>query len=252
VTRSPRWLAEVSSGAATTFRIGTDGDQYVAEWTGVARLVAGRAGEGACFTFEAGTSEAMQDKIRGGAGSLLLRHLRGQMGLHGAAVQRGGRALVLLGPSSAGKSTLVEALVNDHEFELLADDAVAVDGEAPSYVVAPTERRVWLARPGDHSARKVPRDASRVAKGPATLAAFVALSFSGDRVALTPRAHMARARDLVAAFVRFALDDHALLRLEAQRITELSMSVPFLSLARPRAVEHIGTSARLLSEWASL
>lgn len=249
---SLRWLAETARGSVATFRIGREGDSYVAEWAGVARLVAGRAGDDASFTFEPPTPEALREKIRSGAGALLLRHLRGEIGLHGAAVQRGGRALVLLGPSAAGKSTLVEALIEEHGFELLADDAVALDGNAPSFVVTPTERRVWLAPAGDGSSRKVATDVARVASLPATLAAFVALSFDGDRVALTPRAPMARARDLVGAFVRFALDDRELLRLEAERVTELSAAVPFLSLARPHAREHLAASARALSEWLPL
>lgn len=57
---------------------------------------------------------------------------RGFLGMHGAAISRGGRALVLRAPSATGKSTLAYAASRRSRFQALAEDLVwlAPDGSA--------------------------------------------------------------------------------------------------------------------------
>ncbi len=241
-----RWLA-VHEEAVGSFRIGEDGDDYVAEWTGIATLRAKARGEAPRLTFEPTCPEEAQKKIEGGSAMLLLRHLRGEMALHGAAIAKDGRALLLLGRSGDGKSTLAHALTQDHGWELLADDAVALAEGADGYDVLPTESLLWLSPGGARP--KLSRPARSVARGPARLRAAITLAFSEHETpVLAPLAPMLRARAWIQSFVRFAIGDHDLLALEARRVAELSTSVLAVQLSRPKDLARVGEVAALLSE----
>jgi hypothetical protein len=65
---------------------------------------------------------------------------RGMLVLHGNALERDGRAIVCLGPSKAGKSTLAYGLMRQG-WQLLADDLVAI---TPSGQVLPGIPRIKL------------------------------------------------------------------------------------------------------------
>lgn len=127
-----RWLAEYANGDEVTFRIGRDGDDLVAEWIGLARLVARRDGSGARLERAPDADERELTKIERGSARLLLRHLEGRLAFHGAAVALEGRALVLLGRSGDGKSTLGAWLCAHAGAALFADDAVALDPALPA------------------------------------------------------------------------------------------------------------------------
>src|SRR4051812_40864640 len=107
---SVRWLAEYAEDGAVAFRIGRDGEELVAEWVGLARLTASRDRCQHRFEAEPGVDDAEVDKVRRGGANLLLRHLQGKLAIHGAAVARAGRAIILLGRSGQGKSTLAASL----------------------------------------------------------------------------------------------------------------------------------------------
>lgn len=70
--------------------------------------------------------------------------------LHAGAVARAGRALLVVGPGGAGKSTLATGLL-DHGFRYLGDDVVPIDlgtGRIVPFPAAPSVRRHpgrWLA-----------------------------------------------------------------------------------------------------------
>jgi hypothetical protein len=55
-------------------------------------------------------------------------HLYGIVTLHGAAVERHGHAVLLLGHSGAGKTTTAVRLCHDHGFSLLGNDLVVTGG----------------------------------------------------------------------------------------------------------------------------
>ncbi len=240
-----RWLA-VHDEPFGSFRIGKDGDDHVAEWTGVATLRAKARGEAPRLTFEPSCPEEARKKIEGGSAMLLLRHLRGEIALHGAAIAKNGRALLLLGRSGDGKSTLAHALVHDHGWELLADDAIALADAAGGYDVLPTESVLWLSPGG--AGPKLVRHARSLARGPTRLAAVITLAFAErETPVLAPLAPMLRARAWVQSFVRFAIDDRELLALEARRVAELSLSVVAVQLSRPKDLARVGEVAALLT-----
>ncbi len=240
-----RWLA-VHDGPTGSFRIGEDGDDYVAEWTGLATLRAKARGEAAHLTFDPGCPRDARKKIEGGGAMLLLRHLRGEIALHGAAIAKSGRALLLLGRSGEGKSTLAHALVADHGWDLLADDAIAIAATTHGHQVLPTETMMWLAPDATHP--KTALAARAVALGPMPLAGAITLAFcDGDGPSLTSLPPMMRARTWVQSFVRFALRDEELLALETRRVTELSTSLVVSQLSRPRDLSRAGEAAALLT-----
>lgn len=71
----------------------------------------------------------------------------GSLVLHGAAVSLDGRALVLLGGSGMGKSTL-SASLSRRGFPLLTDDCAVIDTVSDGYLVQPSYHSVRLWPPG--------------------------------------------------------------------------------------------------------
>ena len=79
-----------------------------------------------------------------GPGLGVLLHRRGVLVLHGAALDVGGRAVVLLGDKGAGKSTTAAALLA-RGARLLADDLVALDpaADVPTVLPGPSQMKLW-------------------------------------------------------------------------------------------------------------
>lgn len=240
-----RWMA-THEEAAGVFRIGRDEDDYVAQWSDLAELRAKAGGASPRLTFAPHCPEAVRRKIEGGSAMLLLRQLQGEIALHGAAVAKDGRALLLLGASGAGKSTLAHALVAEDGFELLADDALALVQTADGWDVLPTESLVWLE--SDMPGVKLGAPARAVAYARAKADRVVSLAFAeAAPVTLAPLPPMACARAWVQSFVRFALDDRRLLELEATRIGELSQRLPCAELRRPRDLSRLPAARAVLT-----
>lgn len=250
-----RWLAEYGDDGNVAFRIGRDGETFVAEWIGLATLVARRDG-GAELIAAPGADPQDFEKIRRGGSRLLLRHLEGKLAMHGAAVEIDGRAVILLGRSGQGKSTLAAHACAHASATLLADDAVALDREPTGWLVAPLEENHWL----DEGARraldlplveggKAPVRAPRVATRPVPLVAFVDLVFADIA---TPR--LARVEGTIAALaalvpqvVRFVLDEPDAQRHELEVLSDLVATIPVLCLARPRGYDALGATVDLIS-----
>ena len=268
---SVRWLAQHADNGDVSFRLGCDGDDVIAEWLGLARLVARRDGSTSRLEVVPGSDPRAVAKIERGSVRLLLRHLAGELALHGAAVARGSRAVVLLGRSGDGKSTLAAWLCTRRGAALLADDATAIDeiavpmpvshgqGVVPRWVVLPAEGDHWL----DEAARfavgldlpahangvrgKAPVAAARSDSGAAALHGFVALVFSD-----VPAPRCTRLRDvdaiatLVPQTVRFVLDDPAAQRRELDRLAALVETVPVYQLERSRDLAQLDATGALV------
>lgn len=255
-----RWLAEYAEDGRVAFRIGRSGDELVAEWIGLARVIASRDGTTHRFEAEPGLEPAEIEKVRLGSATLLLRHLQGKLALHGSAVAVDNRALILLGRSGQGKSTLAASLCRVPGATLFSDDAVALDPgpTAGTYVIAPVERNHWLDAPARAAVNKVsdagdgdakrPLAALRVGTSTAQVVAIVDLAFGNDA---TSRVHaLGRGVEAIAALlpqaVRFVVDEPELQRRELDALATLVEHVPVHRLVRPRRLDLLENAHPLL------
>jgi hypothetical protein len=257
------WLAEYLEDGVCMFRIGRAGDELIAEWIGTARLCARRDGTGVRFLPEPGAAELELEKIRNGSATLLLRHLEGKLALHGAVVAARGAAVVLLGRSGQGKSTLAAAACGAGA-ALFADDAVAIDaGPDGGWQVTALERMHWI----DADARRAlgrreeppeqrpwrgkwPSPADTAGAGRVRVAAIVDLAFDDDGSAAAPTLERTANVDALAALVpqavRFAIDEGERHKRELEMLLRLVTDVPTYRLVRRRDFALLGNTVDAL------
>jgi hypothetical protein len=261
--RDVRWLAAYGEGDETRFRIGVSGEHVVAEWVDVAVLAARRDGTDTSLRFLGDVAEATREKIERGAARLLLHHLTGGLGLHGACVGRAGRAVILLGRSGAGKSSLAAALCR-RGLELFADDAVVLDVDPHGgLTVEPTERVHWLDE-GARLALALPASLpvrgekhayeATPARSPARVVAVLDLAFVRQEVSApreeTPRLERLEGTEALAALVpqvgRFVLDDPHMQVRELEQLTAVLALAPLFRFNRPRSFGYMDAAASLV------
>lgn len=241
------WFAEAAVDDVSFARLGRRGEQLIAEWYGVGTLTADRMGTSATFAAIESADPIHRAKIEGGIARLLVRSLRGQIGLHGAAVACRNRALVFLGEAGAGKSTFAAAFLARRGASLLADDAVALEDGA---FVIPLERTHFLDDPAARalglgstvdSSGKTPIVAREVANYAVPLCAMLWLGFD-DRLD-EPRLQRVESIDalgmIIPQTVRFAIDEPERNRLEMERLMTLVGTIPSYSLIRSRRFDQL-------------
>jgi hypothetical protein len=179
------------------FRWGYAGEDVVAEWEGVLTLRASRSGELKEWRAVTGVSVETVEKTRRGVARAFLRAQREQHSLHASAVSCHGRAIVFLGGSGLGKSTMAELLCRRSGVEILADDTTAIELLPNGWHVLPSESLLWLAIEG--ATAKIPVSTAIAAGQPAVLQWFVSLEFDDD--ASTLALHRLRGADAVSALL---------------------------------------------------
>ncbi|MES2354006.1 MAG: hypothetical protein V4568_06280 [Pseudomonadota bacterium] len=120
-----RWrVTQASSGPARP-EIGEadDGSAYLA-WGDELKIAINAQRDEVCVVSRAAKLEFAPTVIVGFVLGYLL-HLRGVLCLHGAVLEREGRAIAVLGDSGAGKSTIAAALVKNGA-RLLSDDLLVI------------------------------------------------------------------------------------------------------------------------------
>jgi hypothetical protein len=252
-----RWLAEHREGERSLFRIGARGDVLVAEWPGVGTLEARRDGSDASLTFAEDCPSIAREKISRGSARLLLHHVRGGLAMHGACVGEADRAVVLLGRSGAGKSSLAAAACRAG-LALLADDAVLLglpEGATDSVRVEATERahllddaaRRALAMDRGHDAfgGKSAVDA-RATLERAAVVALVDLRFDDGAPRLELLEGTAALQALVPQVARFVLDDPCVQMRELEQLAVLMTHTPIFRLARPFGFGYIDGAVSLV------
>jgi len=116
-----------------------------------------------------------------------LEHTPGRALLHAAAVARGDRAAILVGPQESGKSTLAAALVGRYGLGYLTDEAVAL--EPSTGVVAAYPKYVSVgSNVGDLLPELTPLDDPRLVALLGDLTVVPASTFGADRLAPPTRA----------------------------------------------------------------
>jgi hypothetical protein len=242
-----RFIGEHRQGDAVV-RVREEADEWVVEWEGLGVLRASRDGASHAFVPDLHLDPAGARKMERGVVAALVRHLRGRLTLHGSAVAIDGRAVVCVGASGAGKSTMAAALVRAGG-ELLADDMAAIELD-PDPSVTPTEDHFSLddaARAAVTSAEPdavngegkwlVP--AARVADAPRPLAAVLALRFGGEQPSVRPLRGLEVLAALVPCIPRFPTDDRARHEKELAQLERLATAGRVLELARPRQIDAI-------------
>src|ERR1700690_1964968 len=121
------WIHEVKDNDAVIFRAGRQGDRLIAEWPGLATLACDHDGSRATFRAAAGVPRSTVGKLRRGSVRALLRDLEGGLSLHASAVAIGGRAILFIGQSGAGKSTAAAEMCLGSRAQLLADDIASLN-----------------------------------------------------------------------------------------------------------------------------
>jgi len=157
------------------FRWGYAGEDVVAEWEGVLTLRANRGGELKELHAVPGASAETVEKMRLGVARAFLRAQRQQYSLHASAISWNGQAIVCLGASGLGKSTIAELLCRRVGVELLADDTTAIEFVPGRWNVLPSESLLWLATDG--ATGKSPARPAVAARAPAVLGWLVSLTF---------------------------------------------------------------------------
>jgi hypothetical protein len=255
-----RWIREWNRPGLRRFRIGRDGDDLLAEWWGVGTLRVTRSGRAHTFTPSPDQGELGAEPIRRTLIEGLLRHLQGKMTLHAAAAARGGRAIVIIGDSQAGKSTLVTELCLRSGFEMLADDTVFIEPGREGFDVVPTEsshslrpdaaRFFGAAEAAEPDSDKTWLPAKDVATGPARLGSIVHLKF--DAAKRVPALRPIRGHEvfqiLCASLFRFAIDENEAILRDFSAMAALASAVPVLELSRAPALDLLGESVGALQE----
>jgi hypothetical protein len=249
------WLCEQREGDELVFRVGRDGDMLVADFVGVGMLRADTRRSTHSFEPDPRADPVSVAKLVEGPIPALLRHLEGRPALHGAAVALHGRALICVGPSGSGKSTMVAELTMRPPFELVSDDAAALDVVAQAVRITPTEPSLWLLP----SARRALRlDATVAAKtrvspplrcrSAASVAAICGLTFGEtDEPPRLRRLGGSEAFAVLAGCaVRFAIDDVTARTRELDQLVDICKRVPVYELRRPRDLEHLAAAGDLL------
>jgi hypothetical protein len=226
-----------------SFRWGYLGEDVVAEWAGVLTLRASRRGELKSLQAAPGASPELVEKTRLGVASAFLRAQRRQLSLHASAVSWRGEALVCLGASGQGKSTVAERLCRHGGGALLADDLAAVE-LLPSgdLEVLPSERILWLDSKG--STGKTAHVVPHVARAAARLRCVVALAFDGPGP--VPEVRSLHGADAVSAvlpsLIRFEATPFQWER-ELEFVTRLVSQAQIVRASRSREV-----SAEMLAD----
>jgi hypothetical protein len=252
-----RWIREWKKPGTVPFRIGREGSDLIAEWGGVGSLRATREGASYSFSTSWDAGRAAEAGIRRTLVEGLIRHLQGRVSLHASAAAIGDVAIVILGESMAGKSTLVAELCTHGGFEMLADDTVFLDESAGTFHVVPTESMHSLREDAARifglscsGSMKASMASCAAASRPVRLGAMVKLVF--DERATGATLHRLGGAEgffvLHSSLFRFVIDDDSATVRDLSGLALLSASAPTFELRRPPFLGALRESAEVLQD----
>lgn len=255
---SATWLAESFEHGVLAARVGRDEDRLVAEWPERLSLSVRRDGSDLVLEPHPAVEASDLEKLKRGAVGLLLAHLAGAIPLHASAVAIDGRAVVFVGGTGLGKSTLAAALCERGGASLLADDAVVIERDEDTYQVLAVEPNHWLdrasaaalGRPSDFAAEKAPTAARRadVPRAPLAMIAHLAFSADGREARLVPLFGLDAVAGLLSQLTRFVVDEPGVARRDLTLLADLVDRTRIVRLERPRDLAGVWQTATLVAD----
>jgi hypothetical protein len=248
---SATWIREWTLYEETTYRVGRRGDMLVAEWPGLLELRANRAGDRVELRVADGADPSVIEKLRRGPVEALLRQLRGEMSLHGASFARDGRAVVCVGESGAGKSSVAAAACARPRIELVGDDSAAIAFDGARLLVSPTEDVSWLTgealvrvEPSADAEQKIAVPPPRRARDAAHVVAIIVLEFCEEPCAptLRPLAGVDAFESLSRSLFRFVIDEPRAQIEDLGRLARVAHATRVLGMRRSRSMETMGVA----------
>jgi hypothetical protein len=188
----------------------------------------------------------------------MLRHLRGELSFHAGAAAKDGGAVVLLGASTAGKSSTIAGLSKYHGAQFLADDIAALAVQDGAFSVLPGETHHWLAADSIATLgldtpsewEKSPVAPTLAAAEPAKVAVIVKLEIDGG--VAEPRLSRLRGRTVFEALskaaIRFVVDEEPAALHDFETMAEVAAQVPVFELRRPTGIEWLRPCVKVVGD----
>jgi hypothetical protein len=256
-----KWLSEQRVRGRVAARVGRRGDDLIAEFPNVGTVVAGPRGERFYVEAVVGSNPVLLEKLNQSLVAALVRHAQRKVTLHGAAVGIGSKAIALIGPSRAGKSTLAGTLCAGGECDLVSDDTVAVeinetDENNKAAEILPTQTKLWLlpdacqALGFDAPILEGKNGVAVPATSRSELCLMAIVGLRVDRDATEPRLRRLRGHEafscLCSSTIRLVVDDPEAQRHEFDQLRGLVNSCLIMELRRPSDLGKLRLSADLV------
>jgi hypothetical protein len=199
------------------------------------RAVVDRAGRAISMTGAQAAPGRWNDIVDG----QLVPRIRAECGrlvLHGATIHAGDGAIVVIGPTGRGKSTLAAAL-RQSGFRVYGDDSVEIFGIAGRLHAQAIRRGVRLREDSLNALGPPGKRSSQADPGPKSPLRAVAVLHGAEADQAPSIAHLAAGEGMIAVLSqRFALDpsDPAVLARHFQAASELAQTVPCFDFLVPR------------------
>jgi len=241
------WIHEMRDHDRVTYRLGRQGQELVAEWPAIGRIMCCTDGSGArLIPAEPATPTSLA--MLQATATVFVGELRGGLALHASAVSLESRGVLVLGESGSGKSTAAATLCARHGAELLADDATLLIERDETLLIEPSEREHHLTQESLAALGKprlpslpwmdktvVPAEAA--ASTPAPLALIATLEFDEACARAEPRSlrGVEAAAKLLASLFRFNFPDGPARRNELDRVMRIHERTRVIEIRRPRS-----------------
>ena len=241
------WIHEMRDQDRVTYRLGRQGQDLVAEWPAIGRIMCGTDGSGARL-IPAEPATPVSLAMLQATATVFVGELRGGLALHASAVSIEGRGVLVLGESGSGKSTAAATLCTRHGAKLLADDAALLVERDGTLLIEPSERDHHLTQESLAALGKPPLPSSpwpdkavlpaeAAASAPAPLALIAALQFDDASAQAEVRAlrGVDGAAKLLASLFRFNFPDGPARRHELDRVMRIHERTRVVEIRRPRS-----------------
>ncbi len=256
------WNDELlTEGRDVIYRVGREGDDFVAEWPGLLLMRMKRDEREPRISTSAAADPELVDKVRKGFLAGLVFHLHGGLALHASSLEFARGAIALVGDSRSGKSTTAAALVDAAKTRLLADDATLIEWDDGKPILRATESTSWLREDaavafglvpeGEKTARPDARriggglgdGSSAIPEAGTRLSAVLVLRFDESAPVagcLRKLAGVELMSAMLPSIIRWDTGDPTRAKGEIDALAKLARLTDIFEFARPRNLSNLG------------